>query len=154
MSSPINLNALVCCYPSCSRGSRTLRTFLVLSHAFDYSIKKRFCQPHTRNTNCAGHATSLAHDAGASVEGKWVTALLFSAVRPRLPRYLFWRQSITPATNRMDDPLRVAPVRSCVAAMLSSVAQTAELRRAFRRLVSLVAATCLFMARTLAYFQV
>ena len=50
--------------------------------------------------------------------------------------------------------LGVAAVRSCVAAMLSSVAQTAELRRAFRRLVSLVAAACLFMAGTLARFQV
>ena len=45
-------------------------------------------------------------------------------------------------------------VRSCVAAMLSSVAQPAGLRRAFRRLVSLVASACLFMGGTLAHFQV
>ena len=49
--------------------------------------------------------------------------------------------------------LRMAAVRSCVAAMMSSVAGSAGLRRAFRRSVSLVAAACLSMGGTLAHFQ-
>lgn len=50
--------------------------------------------------------------------------------------------------------LWMAAVRSCVAAMLSSVAESAWLQHAVCLSVSLVAAACLSMGGTLADFQV